>query len=62
MHGNVGVEAGRTRGDQQEQGGSGTTCGAHHRAAEALDEYIDMAELPKPKAVLFLNVGRPCAG
>ena len=31
---------------------------AHHRAAAALDEYVEAAELAEPKAALFQSVDR----
>ena len=48
-----------------EKGGKRHDVPAHHRAAGALDEYIEAAELEEPKAALFQSVappGRPADG
>ena len=39
-----------------EKGGKRHDVPAHHRAAEALDEYVEAAELEEPRAVLFQSV------
>ena len=39
-----------------EKGGKRHDVPAHHRAAGALDEYIEAAELEEPKAALFQSV------
>ena len=39
-----------------EKGGKRHDVPAHHRAAEALDEYVAAAEFEEPKAVLFQSV------
>ena len=41
-----------------EKGGKRHDVPAHHRAAEALDEYLAAAELEEPKAALFQSVDR----
>ena len=48
-----------------EKGGKRHDVPAHHRAAEALDKYVEAAELEEPKATLFQSVepaGRPLTG
>ena len=48
-----------------EKGGKRHDVPAHHRAAEALDEYLEACELKEPKAVLFQSVdpaGRELTG
>ena len=48
-----------------EKGGKRHDVPAHHRAAEALDNYVEAAELEEPKATLFQSVepaGRPLTG
>ena len=42
-----------------EKGGKRHDVPAHHRAAEALDEYLEAAELEEPKAALFQSVDPP---
>ena len=42
-----------------EKGGKRHDIPAHHRAAEALDAYLDAAGLEEPKAALFQNVDPP---
>ena len=39
-----------------EKGGKRHDVPAHHRAAEALDKYVEAAELEEPKATLFQSV------
>ena len=39
-----------------EKGGKRHDVPAHHRAAEALDKYVETAELEEPKATLFQSV------
>ena len=39
-----------------EKGGKRHDVPAHHRAAAALDEYVEVAELDEPKAALFQSV------
>ena len=39
-----------------EKGGKRHDVPAHHRAAEALDEYLATAEIEEPKAALFQSV------
>ena len=39
-----------------EKGGKRHDVPAHHRAAAALDEYVEAAELEEPKAALFQSV------
>ena len=39
-----------------EKGGKRHDVPAHHRAAEALDEYVAAAEVEEPKAALFQSV------
>ena len=39
-----------------EKGGKRHDVPAHHRAAEALDKYVEAAELDEPKATLFQSV------
>ena len=39
-----------------EKGGKRHDVPAHHRAAEALDKYVEAAELKEPKATLFQSV------
>ena len=39
-----------------EKGGKRHDVPAHHRAAEALDKYVEAAELEEPKAALFQSV------
>ena len=39
-----------------EKGGRRHDVPAHHRAAAALDEYVEAAELEEPKAALFQSV------
>ena len=39
-----------------EKGGRRHDVPAHHRAAEALDKYVEAAELEEPKATLFQSV------
>ena len=41
-----------------EKGGKRHDVPAHHRAAEALDEYVEAAGLEEPKATLFQSVDR----
>ena len=48
-----------------EKGGKRHDVPAHHRAAEALDKYVEAAELEEPKATLFQSVeptGGPLTG
>ena len=48
-----------------EKGGKRHDVPAHHRAAEALDKYVEAAELEEPKATLFQSVepaGRQLTG
>ena len=48
-----------------EKGGKRHDIPAHHRAAEALDKYLEAAELEEPKATLFQSVepaGRQLTG
>ena len=48
-----------------EKGGKRHDVPAHHRAAEALDDYLEAAELDEAKAALFQSVdpaGRPLTG
>ncbi len=40
----------------QEKGGKRHDVPAHHRAAEALDDYLEAGEFDEPKASLFQNV------
>ena len=44
-----------------EKGGKRHDVPAHHRAAEALDDYLEAAELDEAKAALFQSVD-PAAG
>ena len=44
-----------------EKGGKRHDAPAHHRAAEALNKYVEAAELEEPKATLFQSV-EPAAG
>ena len=44
-----------------EKGGKRHDVPAHHRAAEALDAYLEAAGLEEPKAALFQSVDRPGA-
>ncbi len=41
-----------------EKGGKRHDVPAYHRAAEALDKYIEAADLTEPKATLFQSVDR----
>ena len=41
-----------------EKGGKRHDVPAHHRAEEALDKYVEAAELEEPKATLFQSVDR----
>ena len=45
-----------------EKGGKRHDVPAHHRAAEALDKYLEAAGLEEPKAALFQSVDRVGAG